>query len=52
MICYKKGKMFRLAVFIFVALTSGWLGVLVNAVLHEPPDPNNPGMGLWLVLPF
>jgi hypothetical protein len=39
-------------VFIFIVILSGWIGVLVDAVLTEQPDDDAPGIGIWLVSPM
>lgn len=41
-----------LAVFIFVTITAGIFGYLLDQVLTEQPEGNSLGMGLWLILPF
>ncbi|TVQ23747.1 MAG: CPBP family intramembrane metalloprotease [Spirochaetaceae bacterium] len=41
-----------IAVFVVVALVSGWIGVLVDRILPEQVGEESLGMGLWLVLPF
>ena len=41
-----------IVIFIVVALTSGWLGVLVDRLLPAQPGEESLGMGIWLVLPF
>ncbi len=41
-----------LLVFIFVTITAGGLGYLLDQVLTEQPEGNSLGMGVWLVLPF
>ncbi len=41
-----------LAVFIFVTITAGIFGCLLDQVLTEQPEGNSLGMGLWLILPF
>lgn len=42
----------QLAIFIIIALASGWFGLGLNKLIHEPPGENNPGMGLLLALPL
>ncbi len=49
---FKENQRLQLAIFIFVVLISGWLGVLLDSMLTEQPKGNSLGMGLWLVLPF
>lgn len=49
---FKNHPKVQLAVFIFVALASGWIGLGLNKLIHEPPSENNPGMGLLLALPL
>ena len=39
-------------IFIFVALMSGWIGVLIDTFIPNQPDEQTLGMGLWLILPF
>ncbi len=41
-----------LAVFVFVTITAGIFGYLLDQILTEQPEGNSLGMGLWLVLPF
>jgi membrane protease YdiL (CAAX protease family) len=41
-----------IALFIVLALLSGWIGLLVDTVLPEQLDGQTLGMGIWLVLPF
>ncbi len=41
-----------LEIFIFITITAGLFGYLLDQVLTEQPKGNSPGMGLWLVLPF
>lgn len=41
-----------LGVFVFVTITAGGLGYLLDQILTEQPEGNSLGMGLWLVLPF
>ncbi len=41
-----------IALFIILALLSGWIGLIVDMVLPEQPDEQTLGMGIWLVLPF
>ena len=48
----KNKRKIYLAVFIFVILVSGWLGVLLDSMLPKQPKGNSLGMGLWLVLPL
>lgn len=43
----------NLAIFIFIVIISGWLGVLVDSVLTgQPGEGDSLGMGLWLALPL
>ncbi|SET45266.1 CAAX protease self-immunity [Natronincola peptidivorans] len=44
-------KMF-IALFITLALLSGWIGILIDMLLPEQLDEQTLGMGIWLVLPF
>ena len=48
----KNKRKIYLAIFIFVILVSGWLGVLLDSMLPKQPKGNSLGMGLWLVLPL
>ena len=41
-----------LAIFVFISITAGVFGYLLDQVLTEQPEGNSLGMGLWLVLPF
>ena len=47
----KRSKI-TLAVFVFVTITAGIFGYLLDQILTEQPEGNSLGMGLWLVLPF
>lgn len=40
------------ALFIVIALLSGWIGLLIDKVLPEQVGEQSLGMGIWLVLPF
>lgn len=42
----------NLIIFIFIVISSGWLGLLVDSILKDQPEGNTLGMGLWLVLPL
>lgn len=42
----------NLTIFVFVTITAGIFGYLVDQILTEQPEGNSLGMGLWLVLPF
>lgn len=48
----KNRKEFQLIIFIVVALSSGWLGVLLDSILQEEPTGETPGMTVFLVLPL
>lgn len=41
-----------LAIFVFVTITAGLFGYLLDQVLTEQPEGDSLGMGLWLVLPL
>lgn len=41
-----------LAIFVFITITAGLFGYLLDQVLTEQPEGDSLGMGLWLVLPF
>lgn len=41
-----------LAIFVFVTITAGIFGYLLDQILTEQPEGNSLGMGLWLILPF
>lgn len=47
----KKAKT-DLVLFIFITLTSGWIGVFVDHILTGQPKGQSLGMGIWLVSPF
>ena len=47
----KKRDKVTLAIFVFITITAGGYGYLVDQILTEQPKGNSPGMGLWLVLP-
>lgn len=42
----------NIILFSLIALSSGWLGVLVNSILTKQPSGYSLGMLLWLVLPL
>lgn len=48
----KKRDKITLIIFIFVTITAGLWGYLLDNVLTEQPEGNSLGMGVWLVLPF
>ena len=41
-----------LLIFVFVTITAGFFGYLLDQVLTEQPEGSSLGMGLWLVLPL
>ena len=41
-----------LVIFVFITITAGFFGYLLDQVLTEQPEGDSLGMGLWLVLPF
>ena len=41
-----------LSIFVFVTITAGFFGYLLDQVLTDQPEGSSLGMGLWLVLPF
>ena len=47
-----KREKITLAIFIFVTITAGIFGCLLDQVLTKQPEGNSLGMGLWLILPF
>lgn len=47
-----KNKFQNIGIFIFVALASGWLGLLIDSFIEPQPDGESLGMGVWLVLPL
>ena len=42
----------NIIIFAFVAFSCGWLGVLVDKFVKQPPEGETLGMGIWLVLPL
>ena len=42
----------NLTLFVFVTITAGIFGYLLDQILTEQPEGYSLGMGLWLVLPF
>jgi hypothetical protein len=42
----------RLLVFIVIALSSGWIGVLVNRLLGTPDSMDSLGSGIWIATPL
>lgn len=48
----KKRDNIALAIFVFVTITAGGYGYLLDQILTEQPEGNSLGMGLWLVFPF
>lgn len=47
-----KKERINIIVFIFITLSCGWLGVLIDSFLEEQPEGNSLGMGIWLIFPF
>ena len=47
-----KSDKITLSIFVFVTITAGFFGYLLDQILTEQPEGNSLGMGLWLVLPF
>lgn len=41
-----------LGIFIFVTITAGVFGYLLDQILTDQPQGNSLGMGVWLILPF
>lgn len=48
----KKRDKINLGIFVFVTITAGLWGYLLDHVLTEQPEGDSLGMGVWLVLPF
>lgn len=48
----KKRDKITLVIFVFVTITAGLWGYLLDNVLTEQPEGDSLGMGVWLVLPF
>lgn len=48
----KKKTIRNISLFIFVALASGWLGLLLDKSIEPQPGRETPGMGIWLILPL
>ncbi len=48
----KRRNIRNIIIFVFVALTSGWLGVIVDRFVESSSESESPGMGIWLVLPL
>jgi len=42
----------NIIIFIIVALSCGWLGLLFDNIVKPQPDTQSLGMGIWLVLPL
>ena len=42
----------NVGIFVFVVISSGWLGVILDSFLTEQPEGDSLGMGVWLVLPL
>ena len=42
----------RLLVFIVIALSSGWIGLLVNRLLDTPDSMDSAGSGIWIATPL
>ncbi len=42
----------NLIIFTFIAILSGWVGMLIDKVIPEQPEDESLGMGIWLVLPL
>lgn len=47
-----KRDIITLAIFVFITITAGLFGYLLDQVLTEQPEGDSLGMGLWLVLPL
>lgn len=47
-----KRENFFIALFVIIALLSGWIGLLIDMVIPEQLDEQTLGMGIWLILPF
>lgn len=42
----------NIGIFIFVALASGWFGLLIDKFVAPQPNGDSLGMGVWLILPL
>ena len=42
----------NIVIFVFVALTCGWLGVFVDRFVEPQSEGESLGMGIWLVFPL
>ena len=42
----------NISIFIFVSLSSGWIGLLINKLINAGAVEESPGMLIWLVLPL
>jgi hypothetical protein len=42
----------NLGIFIFVALASGWFGLLIDRSVEQQPNGESLGMAVWLILPL
>ena len=42
----------NICIFVFIALSCGWFGVLIDNFIENPPNQDTLGMGIWLVLPL
>ena len=48
----RKRDKITLAIFVFITITAGLFGYLLDQVLTDQPEGDSLGMGLWLVLPL
>ncbi len=48
----KRKNIRNIIIFAFVALTCGWLGVIVDKLVEPSSESESLGMGIWLVLPL
>jgi hypothetical protein len=37
---------------VFIAFSCGWLGLLIDKFIENPPNQDTLGMGIWLILPL
>lgn len=42
----------NLGIFVAAVIASGWLGVMLDAIMGIPHMGDSPGMGIWLTLPL
>jgi hypothetical protein len=42
----------NISIFVFISLSCGWFGLLIDRKIRPQPNSETSGMGIWLVLPL